>query len=400
MSCRGCLSNDALASQTKGGKGMMRTSSVSAPARHKRPLIVAVTTVLLTVAFGVGASSAHSASTAADQAQPQLVVMTQNLYLGANLQPLFGKSGLDLIRAAAAVYAHVVQTDFPARAQAIAEEIAAKHPEVVGLQEVFLFQKGPDPGHLQTTYDFLTILLNALADHGASYRAVAVGTHFSGALPIGVTPDGTLTPWASLTDRDAIIVRTDLPTREFSWSNPTAQNFQRTFDVPLGGATIKIPRGWTSVDVRFQGRSYRVAETHLEAYSATVRDAQAAELLASLQASPLPVILVGDINSLPTDSAGPYGLFAGAGYVDSWVQAMDGDPGFTAGQPDDLNCTLPSTLDHRVDYVLHDDDPALRAVPRTGDVVGDTPNDCTATDPPLWPSDHAGVVIGMRGGTS
>ncbi len=131
-----------------------------------------------------------------------------------------------------------------------------------------------------------------------------------------------------------------------------------------------------------------------------MRDDQAAELLSSLQASPLPVILAGDINSLPSDSAGPYGLFSGAGYVDSWVQAMDGDPGFTAGQPDDLNCMLPSTIDHRVDYILHDDAPALRAVPLTGDVVGDSPNDCTATDPPLWPSDHAGVVIGMRGGTS
>ncbi len=377
----------------------MRTSSVS-PAGPSRRLIVAATAVLLTLAPVVAAPSAQAGSAASERAERQFVVMTQNLYLGANLQPLFGKSGLDLIRTAAATYAHVVQTDFPDRAQAIAKEIAAKRPEVVGLQEVYLFKRGPDPAHLETTYDFLTILLGALSDHGASYRAVAVGTHFSGALPIGVTADGTLTPWASLTDRDAIIVRTDLPEREFSWSNPAAQNFQRTFDVPLGGSTIHIPRGWTSVDVRFQGRSYRVAETHLEAFSAPVRDDQAAELLSSLQASPLPVILAGDINSLPSDSAGPYGLFSGAGYVDSWVQAMDGDPGFTAGQPDDLDCTLPSTIDHRVDYVLHDDDPALRAVPRTGDVVGGSPNDCMATDPPLWPSDHAGVVIGIRGGTS
>ncbi len=379
---------------------MMRAPSVSAPARHRRPVIVAATAAFLAAALAVGASSANATSATAEQAQPRFVVMTQNLYLGANLQPLFGKSGLDLIRAAAAAYAHVVQTDFPDRAQAIAKEIAAERPEVVGLQEVALWQEGPDPAHLQTTYDFLTILLDALADHGASYRAVAVGAHFSGALPIGIAPDGTPTPWASLTDRDAIIVRTDLPEREFSWSNPTAQNFQRTFDQQLGGSTIQIPRGWTTVDVRFQGRAYRIAETHLEAYSESVRNDQAAELLASLEASPLPVILAGDINSLPTDTAGPYGLFAAAGYVDSWVQAMDGDPGFTAGQPDDLNCTLPSALDHRVDYILHDDNPALRAVPRTGDVVGDSTNDCTATDPPLWPSDHAGVAIGMRGGTS
>ncbi len=380
---------------------MIRTSSTHAGPGRTRTAVAALISAFLAIALGAGAAPANAASiaTAPHVAQRQFVVMTQNLYLGANLKPLFGKSGLDLISAAAAAYAHVVQTDFPDRADAIAKEIAAELPEVVGLQEVALWQEGPDPAHLATTYDFLTILLNALADHGASYRAVAVGAHFSGALPIGIAPDGRLTPWASFTDRDAIIVRTDLPERQFSWSNPTAQNFQRTFDVPLGGAMIQIPRGWTSLDVRFQGRSYRVAETHLEAYSETVRDDQAAELLGSLEASPLPVVLAGDINSLPTDAAGPYGLFAGAGYVDSWVQAMDGDPGFTAGQPDDLNCTLPSTLDHRVDYILHDDDPALRAVPLIGDVVGDSPNDCTATDPPLWPSDHAGVVIGMRGGT-
>ncbi len=197
-----------VASQAEGGD--MRTSSVS-PAGHGRRLIVAATAALLTLAPGVGASAAEAGSTAPERAQRQFVVMTQNLYLGANLQPLFGKSGLDLIRTAAATYAHVVQTDFPDRAQAIAKEIAAKRPEVVGLQEVYLFKRGPDPAHLETTYDFLTILLGALSDHGASYRAVAVGTHFSGALPIGVTADGTLTPWASLTDRDAIIVRTDLP---------------------------------------------------------------------------------------------------------------------------------------------------------------------------------------------
>jgi hypothetical protein len=378
----------------------MRAPPVLAPPRRVSRRIVAVIAVFLTVALTEGASAASATSATAGEADSRLVVMTQNLYLGANLQPLFGRSGLDLIGAAAVAYAHVVQTDFPDRADAIATEIAAEGPEVVGLQEVALWKEGPDPAHLATTYDFLTILLNALADHGASYRVVAVGAHFSGALPIGIAPDGTLTPWVSFTDRDAIIVRNDLPTSEFDWSNPTAQNFQRTFDVPLGGYTIQIPRGWTSVDVRFQGRSYRIAETHLEAYSQAVRDDQARELLASLEASPLPVVLAGDINSLPTDGTGPYGLFAGAGYVDSWTQAMDGDPGFTSGQPDDLNCTLASTLDHRVDYILHDDDPALRAVPMTGDVVGDSPNDCTATDPPLWPSDHAGVVVGLRGGTS
>jgi hypothetical protein len=71
-------------------------------------------------------------------------------------------------------------------------------------------------------------------------------------------------------------------------------------------------------------------------------------------------------------------------------------PGYTAGQPnDDLDCTVIPILDNRVDYVLHNDDGDLDAVRSSGDLVGEDPLDCTDTDPPLWPSDHLGVVVRM-----
>lgn len=315
--------------------------------------------------------------------------MTQNLYLGANLQPLFGKSGADLINEAAKAYAHVVQTNFPARAQAIAREIVQKSPDLVALQEVALWQTGPDPQHLQPGYDFLAILLQALADQGASYQAVAVNVNVSAALPIKLD----LSEWASFTDRDAIIARSDLPVSQLKASDPTSQNFQAAITVPIGGQNLRVPRGSSTIDVKYRGKSYLFADTHLEAYSSEVRDLQAEELAGALLAQPLPVVLAGDINSLPDNLSGPYGILARAGFVDSWTQSMDGDPGNTAGQPDDLNCLLPSQIDHRVDYVLHDDDPYVDAVAGKGDIVGEEHSDCTNTDPPLWPSDHAGVSL-------
>jgi endonuclease/exonuclease/phosphatase family metal-dependent hydrolase len=348
------------------------------------------------VAFAVTALAFSSAPTLADSSPPdfaqrQVGVMTQNLYLGADLTPLFGKSGADLIIEAAKVYARMEQTNFPARAESIAREIFQKGgPPVIGLQEVALWKKGSDPEHLQTTFDFLAIMLDALAQRGLHYDAVAVNVNVSVALPIALD----LKTWASFTDRDAIIARADLQESELQWSNPTEQNFQAKLPVPIGDEILMVPRGWSTVDVRFRGKSYRAANTHLEAFSVDVRNAQARELAASLAASPLPVVLLGDLNSFPNDPTGSYAIILSVGFTDSWIQAMDGDPGNTAGQ--DLDCTIPSGIDHKVDYVLHNQNGFVDAVVGSGDIVGEEDADCTDTDPPLRPSDHAGVVLSMH----
>ena len=346
--------------------------------------------VALCAAVSVAGIAQPAQAALSPTAPREFTAMTQNLYLGANLVPLFGLKGQDLIEAAAKVYAHMEQTNFPARAEAIAREIAQKGgPVAVGLQEVALWQQGPDPAHLEPTYDFLEILLQALADQGLPYRTAVKVDNFSGALPIRLD----LSLWASFTQRDAIIVRSDLPLSMLKASNPTAQNFEASFFVPLGDDLIEVQRGWVTVDVKFRGKTYQVADTHLEAFDSRVRNAQALELRDSLAQSPLPVVLVGDLNSQPDDVTGTYGILADAGFVDSWTETRGNAPGDTSGQPDDLDCSLPSTIDHRIDYVLHDEDGYVDGVVGSGDVVGEEPGDCTDTDPPLWPSDHAGVVI-------
>jgi endonuclease/exonuclease/phosphatase family metal-dependent hydrolase len=320
-------------------------------------------------------------------AQRQLTTASYNLYLGADLTPLFSASSpAELVQRAGQVYANVVKTDFPARAEAIAELLAANPPDVAGLQEVALWEIGPIGGPLSPSYDFLQLLLDALAQHGLVYRPVAVNTNFSGAMPISAAET------VRFTDHDVIIARAGLSNALLRVSNAESHNFAAQLVIPtaIPGLSFTVPRGWSAVDVKVRGKTVRFANTHLEAFSTPVRNAQGRELAAALAASPSPVVLVGDLNSRPDDTAGAYGTFAAAGYADAWTVVHGPDGGFTSGQSELLD-NLPSLLDHRIDYVLYQPRgvEALEA-----DVIGDELSDRTFSG--LWPSDHAGVVATLH----
>jgi endonuclease/exonuclease/phosphatase family metal-dependent hydrolase len=323
-------------------------------------------------------------------AERRFTAMTYNLYLGADLGPIFvAAPGPPLVEAAGQVFAQMVQTNFPQRAEVIAREIVEELPTVIGLQEVALWEAAPlssDP-QFQTLQDFRAILLAELEERGGHYEAVATNVNFSGALPIS---DTTL---ARLTMRDVILVRSDLPVSELKVSNTTSQNFQARLPLTIGGNPIQVLRGWSSVDVKFLGKSYRFVNTHLEAFSGVIRNLQAQELVAWMSGSPLPVVLVGDLNSLPTDLTGAYGIMLGAGFVDAWVETMGGVPGFTAGQAADL-MNFPSLLDHTVDYVMHNEDGFVDGLAGSGDIIGEEVGDRTPSG--LWPSDHAGVSVTLH----
>lgn len=354
-----------------------------------RPRGRALASVLVAFALLVAAPSAAFAHPP-EQAKRQATVATYNLYLGADLTPLFTAApGLPLVQAAAAVHAQMIATDFPARAERIAREIAEQSPSLVGLQEVALWQTAPlsDPTQLTTTFDFLEILLDALEAEGVPYAPVATNVNFGGALPISGT---TL---ASFTDRDVILARTDLPVSQLKLSNPFSANFQAALPLTIGGMPIQVPRGWSSIDVKLRGKSFRFVNTHLEAFSPLIRMLQAQELVGWMATSPLPVVLAGDLNTLRGDLADAYGIFLGAGFVDAWVEAMGDDPGFTAGQRADL-LNFPSELDHTVDYIMHNRDGNLRAKKGSGEILGEEDQD--RTDSGLWPSDHAGVSVTLR----
>ena len=290
--------------------------------------------------------------------------------------------------------------DFPARADAIADLLADEQPDVVGLQEVANWEATSLTGNPVPSYDFLQILLDALAERGTPYRAVATNTNFvSPQVPIQA-----LGVALRFTDRDVVLVRAGSAGGAVHATNAQPHTFQASIPVQLPAPlpAITVIRGWSTVDVTVDGATVRVANTHLEAFSSQVRNLQGAELKASLATSPHPVVLAGDLNSAPTDSMGAYGAMQSIGLADAWTVAEGPAGGFTSGQTDPLT-NVPSQIDHRIDYVLYDPDgsPGLRAI--DAEVLGEELDDratSTLTSPArlLWPSDHAGVVATLHVG--
>ena len=145
------------------------------------------------------------------------------------------------------------------------------------------------------------------------------------------------------------------------------------------------------MDVTLHGRAFTFFDTHLESFYAPVRVAQAAELAAIVNATSGPVVLAGDLNSLPgTEGEGvltaPPAL-GGAGLEDAWGTLHPRLPGLTCCFSELLSNPA-WTLDQRIDYVL------LRDVrPLTARVFGDVPGSRFLG---LWPSDHAGLTASLK----
>ena len=83
----------------------------------------------------------------------------------------------DLKLRATALFQVVQQTNFPVRAKAIAKEIDANDPDLVGLQEVAMWRRTPD-GVTNTVkdanvvvYDFLASLQKEIKARGLHYKA-------------------------------------------------------------------------------------------------------------------------------------------------------------------------------------------------------------------------------------
>ena len=317
----------------------------------------------------------------------QVTVMTQNLYLGTDLAPIFTAPSLPVLFArVGAGWAQVQSNDFPARAQAIADEIAAAKPDLVGLQEAELYRTDVPPDGSATpaetvAYEFIDLLVDALAQLGLSYERVATFRGTDIELPAGLPP----TLDVRFTDRVSLLARTDEKTADLKLSNPQSGTYPTELPLTTVFGAISVPRGWASVDVKIRGKSFRFVTTHLEAFSPLVRNAQAAELLAGPADTGLPVVAVGDFNSGPGGDPTAYGFLTAGGLSDAWP----GGPGLTCCHATDLHDPSPA-LTKRIDLVLTNG--GFETV--SADVVGEELGDRTPTG--LWPSDHAGVVATLR----
>lgn len=350
-------------------------------------------TARLAVAFLIAVPAAAIAPTPAVADNPrQLTVMTRNLYLGTDLTPIVTAPSVPLLfQRVAEGFLQVQASNFPERAEAIADEIRDAGPALVGLQEVSLWRTdapadGPASPAETIAYDFLAILMGELAERGLSYDVVATTTSFDAELPSALGVD------VRLTDRDVILARTELPTSHLKISNVVERNFETalTLPTPIPGVSFTALRGWNSVDVKWRGKSFTFVNTHLEAFSGPVQVAQGNELLAAIAGSPHPVILVGDLNSAADGSSTPtYANVVAASFADSWSAVHPGAPGYTCCQAPHLLNPV-SLLHERIDLIMFRG--AVGAV--SSEVVGDEPADRTLSG--RWPSDHAGVVSTLR----
>jgi endonuclease/exonuclease/phosphatase family metal-dependent hydrolase len=326
----------------------------------------------------------------------ELTVMTQNLYLGSSLNPaLEATTGAEFIGAVAEIYGTMVFTDFPTRAEAIADTIEAEEPDLIGLQEVSNWiAVGLAPSATPPSYDFLEILQGELTDRGLDYEVASVSDNANiGPAPLYAPVFGCGFPVpapacvVTLQDRDVILVNAD--TEALSWSNPRDGSFtaQQTFQPPVGGE-VSFDRGWASVDAVYQGKKFTFVNTHLEVEdSPLIQQAQAAEFLAGPARGPA-VIATGDFNSAADGSTTTsYADLTKAWFRDAW-SVNPGEAGLTCCQNSTLTNPT-SQLRSRIDLVLTHG--AVR--PLTAYVVGDTPISGT---PPLWASDHAGVIATVR----
>ena len=327
-------------------------------------------------------------------------VMTRNLYLGASLSPVIGAGSLAEVVGNGTIAWTIAQaSDIPGRMGAVADEIAETQPDLVGLQEVTMWRtQFPGDAHVggvpatNVAYDFLELLLDALEARGEQYVVAASVTNFDAEVPTLTPGDPRLTD-VRLTDRDVILVRADLETR-----NAMGAQFQTRIPLLLGGAMqVVIPRGWTSVEAKFRGEWFRFVNTHLEVENppvfGQVQLAQADELRQLLAAEALPIILVGDINSDALGRTTPsYGLLRSAGFADAWADANPGDFGFTSGHAENLRNEV-SAPTSRIDVIMYRNGSGL-LVPQAAALVGDDPSKRTAAG--VWPSDHLGVVATIR----
>jgi hypothetical protein len=279
--------------------------------------------------------------------KPDIVVMTQNQYLGADLTPIITASTPgEYAVAVLDALESIAYNDITERAESLAATIIERDAHLVGLQEMFAFQciesgtiagacflfDGAMNDHLQLT----------MAALGGQYVDVAVVNNLvlptqqmidAGlpGLPVFLDASGNPAAFIAVTDRDVILARSDVTALPVPFGLGCAKpsdmgcNYQVIaaaeidLDGPGGLDPLEIPieRGWVGVDAEVDGTWYRFVNTHLEVrypdasqpLSAFIQAAQATELLATLAAFPMLVqgfgppadelLVVGDINSAP-----------------------------------------------------------------------------------------------------
>jgi hypothetical protein len=323
------------------------------------------------------------------QATPvEIKVMTQNLYLGADLAPVIGAIQLglsDTVIAAvtAATYGKVVASDPAARIGRVADEILTHMPHAVGLQEMVTWQTRPflSMAPFTDTFNFFDLLDTALGGPASPYTLV---TRFDGDPVTGVGASASFPPTEiRLTDGSGLLVRNDVLV-----NFAASQEFTIITSIPPP-VDIDIRRAINYADIVVGGNPLRVANVHLDSLHPGVNNVQSQELINLLGASPHPQIAFGDFNTFVEPPGGGY-IPTGsdtnmlmAGFTDAWLAKGSG-PGFTWRDDELLSDPDPSLFFQRLDYVFHR---GSRLLTDEVELLGSA-----QCPPPCWASDHLGVL--------
>lgn len=312
-----------------------------------------------------------------------LSVMTWNIYLGADLTPLFTANPKDLNQIkqrVTEVFRQFLATNFLKRAKAIAHQIVLEKPDVIGLQEAVLVELLPTQYLPSVVYNFVDILLDELADKGMHYNIAS--QHRATPVQLPSSTGNTI----SFTDRDVILVRKG----NVNVINSENGDFVNNTTNPLTGSPIL--RGWSAIDACVGRKKFKIVNTHLEPVDGKIQEAQGDELLAKFAQTEFPLIFIGDFNSDANPNSGgtaTYGNIIANGFQDTWLISTNVD-GATAHQDADL-LDVVSSLNERIDFILIKN--MSNWIVKDA-LVGEDQSDRTNTR--LWPSDHAGVIAKFK----
>lgn len=338
-----------------------------------------------------------------------LDTMTVNLYIGTgtegvtSLDPTDPNFGTNLVTAVTGVYYELLASQPPVRLQGVANQIVARMPDIVAVEEATLLRT-QSPGDSLTNdptpathvvFDYLQILMDALNARGVHYSVAVTTNEIDIELPMFNLGTGSIDD-VRWTDREAILVRADLPPGQLGVSNAQSGHFTNLLQFP--GLGLSVPRGWCSVDLFIRGQNLRYICAHLEEEtSAQIQVLQAQELLAGPVQTLLPVVLVGDFNSDPLHRDRPpadptaYPKIIAAGFQDAWAVLHPSNPagGLTWGHDEYL--AFPGVVfDRRIDFVFFRG-PGF--IPTTADPIDMVLNRAA---PPLWASDHAALAAELQ----
>lgn len=388
-------------------------------------LLAAVMTLAATPSQAAPPDGPRGGKPASAPGKP-ITVMTRNLYLGGDInrpiqaallaqaqggtpQQILGA----LANGSAVTRAIVDETDFTVRARLLADEIRRTSPDVVGLQEVALWRSGPlelGPGEVgvpdaeTVDYDFLQLLLDELNAGGPLYRAEVIGLRADVESPsFFASPAELGAQDVRLTMRDVILVR---ETPSVRVTGEGDEIYDANLSLGVLGATFDFDRGFQWVDVRAGGRDFRVVNTHLEAFSSDLALAQAEQMVGEATAPDRSTVIVCDCNSDPLDEriktqigdTVPHKAaydFITQNYTDQWLEWAPAEEGWTSGLNERVD-EVPPSWTHRIDMVFARTASGGPLGVDRGEVTGRELSDRDAATG-LWPSDHAGVVLRLRG---